>query len=191
MQMNNDYKHIADGELLKRFQQDNDKKAFGILFKRYLPLLLGTCMRYLKSKEDAEDLVMELYEKSMKILKTNTEILRLKPFLFVVAKNAALGKLRTKKIMIEYQELVRIEIEEEVYNNFIIGNISEKDLNRAMDQLSENQRKCIELFYFKKMRYAEVSKALELSENAVKTNLQNGKRMLKMNLQKLTGHGKK
>lgn len=177
--MNLKYRHIADQELLKRFQQDNDKEAFGILFKRYLPLLLGTCKRYLKSTEDAEDLVMELYEKCSVILKSNNEIKFIKTYLYVIAKNAAIGKLRSRKIMIEYQEMIKLEHEVEFDNNMIIKNKKEEDLMQGLKQLSIDQRMCIEHFYFKKMRYTQVAEVLKMDVKSVKTHLQNGKRMLK------------
>ncbi|MCH9822150.1 MAG: sigma-70 family RNA polymerase sigma factor [Bacteroidetes bacterium] len=184
------YKHIADDELLKRFRQYNDKMAFGILFKRYLPLLLGTCKRYLKSPEDAEDLVMELYEKCADILKSSSEIEFLKTYLFVVAKNAALGKLRSKKILIEYQDIVKLEVEEEKNNQLILKNKKELDLLNGMKLLTQEQRLCVEHFYFKKMRYKQVAEVLGMDVKQVKTHLQNGKRMLKNYLLKSGNHEK-
>lgn len=186
--MSANYKHIADEELLKRFQQYNDNRAFGILYKRYLPLLLGTCKRYLNSPEDAEDLVMELYEKCSIILKSSNEIKFLKTYLFVIAKNAALGKLRSKKILIEYHDLVELEQEFEVDNQLIINNKKEIDLMNGMKLLSEEQRLCVDHFYFKKMRYKQVAEVLEMDVKTVKTYLQNGKRMLKNYLLKTGNH---
>ena len=182
------YKHITNEELLKRFQQYNDKMAFGILYKSYLRLLLGTFTRYLKSPEDAEDLVMELYEKCLDILKSSNEIKFLKTYLFVIAKNAALGKLISKQILIEYHDLVKLEKEIEVDNQLIINNQKEIDLLNGMKFLTEEQRLCIVHFYFKKMRYKQVVEISGMDVKSVKTHLQNGKRMLKKYLLKIRNY---
>ncbi len=187
--MSKNLKNIADRELLKRFQQDNNKEAFGIWYKRYLPLLLGTCKRFLTTQEDAEDLVMELFEKCMHILKEKTDVQHLRPYMYVVAKNAALGKLRSKQVWVEYSEIVERVLDEEKYNEFILNNINDADLDNALGQLAPMQRKCIELFYFKKMRYVAISAELKIDLKEVKSQLQNGKRMLKNQLIKESNYG--
>jgi RNA polymerase sigma-70 factor (ECF subfamily) len=52
-------------------------------------------------------------------------------------------------------------------------------LQDAVTRLSEEQKQCIELFYFKQKSYKEVSDLTGYSVNEVKSYLQNGKRNLK------------
>lgn len=54
-----------------------------------------------------------------------------------------------------------------------------EQLQDALVRLSEEQKKCIELFYFKEKSYKEVSDLTGFSINEVKSYLQNGKRNLK------------
>ncbi len=169
--MSANYKHIADEELLKRFQQYNDDMAFGILYKRYLPLLLGICKRYLNSTEDAEDLVMELYEKCSIILKRSNEIKFIKAYLFVIAKNAALGKLRSKKISIEYYDLIKLEHDVSFGNQLIINDKKEIDLLNGMKLLTEEQRLCVDHFYFKKMRCYSIKHLLSFMVFSLKMDI--------------------
>jgi RNA polymerase sigma factor (sigma-70 family) len=52
-------------------------------------------------------------------------------------------------------------------------------LQDAVTRLSEEQKQCIELFYFKQKSYKEVADLTGYSVNEVKSYLQNGKRNLK------------
>jgi RNA polymerase sigma-70 factor (ECF subfamily) len=52
-------------------------------------------------------------------------------------------------------------------------------LRLAIDTLNESQKMCIDLFYIQNKSYQEVSEITGYSLNQVKTNIQNGKRLLK------------
>ncbi|HTF06352.1 MAG TPA: sigma-70 family RNA polymerase sigma factor, partial [Bacteroidia bacterium] len=52
-------------------------------------------------------------------------------------------------------------------------------LEKAVNELSQEQKQCIELFYLKQKSYKEVSKETGYSVNEVKSYIQNGKRNLK------------
>jgi RNA polymerase sigma-70 factor (ECF subfamily) len=52
-----------------------------------------------------------------------------------------------------------------------------------MEQLKAEQRECVELFYYHQQCYKEISAALKLDENKVKSFIQNGKRNLKICLE--------
>ena len=62
-------------------------------------------------------------------------------------------------------------------------------LEQAIAQLGVEQRKCIELFYLKKLRYVDVAKETRYSLKEVKSYIQNGKRNLKLIL--LRNNGKR
>ena len=56
-------------------------------------------------------------------------------------------------------------------------------LRDCIEKLKTEQRDCIELFYYKKMCYREISDSLGMAEKKVKSFLQNGKRNLKICLE--------
>ena len=57
-------------------------------------------------------------------------------------------------------------------------------LESAMALLSEEQRICIELFYLKERSYKEITELTGLQFNEVKSYIQNGKRNLKIQMEK-------
>ena len=57
-------------------------------------------------------------------------------------------------------------------------------LEKAIEELNEDQRKCIELFYLKEKSYNEIIEITGYTMNEVKSFIQNGKRNLKIKLEK-------
>ena len=55
-----------------------------------------------------------------------------------------------------------------------------EQLENALNNLNPFQKKCIELFYFKKMSYTQIVEITGYSVNEVKSYIQNGKRNLKL-----------
>jgi len=60
----------------------------------------------------------------------------------------------------------------------------EEALKDCIEQLKSEQKQCIELFYYDKLCYQEISEKLEMNEKKVKSYLQNGKRNLKICLER-------
>lgn len=54
--------NITDEELLKRYCESGDLAYFVEAYKRYMPLVYGVALKYLKRPEDAQDAVMQLFE---------------------------------------------------------------------------------------------------------------------------------
>ena len=65
-------------------------------------------------------------------------------------------------------------LQEAAEKEFILQHLKE-----SIDELKEEQRICIELFYLKESSYAEISLITGYSQNEVKSYIQNGKRNLK------------
>jgi len=178
------YKHITDAELLQNFYNDHDNKWLGILLPRYTLLLLGVCMKYLKNEEDARDCVQQIFLKVINELQ-KYKVDYFKSWIYMIAKNHCLMKLRDqKKLPVELNEAV-IPAEDPLEK----GEVLEKDkliqkLKQAMDQLNPEQQKCVNLFYLGKKSYAEVAEITGYTMLQVKSHLQNGKRNLKLIMEK-------
>jgi RNA polymerase sigma-70 factor (ECF subfamily) len=96
------------------------------------------------------------------------------------------GKIeRNKKEILRDLECELMEIGPDMHH--LPGNNGSDETGRllsAMEQLGESQRKCIELFYLEEISYKEVSIMTGLSMNEVKSHIQNGKRNLRIILEK-------
>jgi RNA polymerase sigma factor (sigma-70 family) len=176
--------HMTDSELLELYYADKDPEWIGRLLERYTLLLLGVCMKYVKDENEAKDCVQQIF------LKVLTEVSKyhieyFKSWLYMVAKNHCLMRLRdngkkgTKEI--KEQMLVHTEPEKEE----LIKNEQTYDLlEDAIAELSEEQRQCVILFYLKKNSYQQITIKTGLNLLQVKSYIQNGKRNLKIILER-------
>ena len=180
----NRYDHMTDAELLELYYSDKNQEWIGILLERYTLLLLGVCMKYLKDENEARDCVQQIF------LKVLTEVGKyridyFKSWLYMVAKNHCLMRLRDKgsKGVKELQD--HLATAPETDKQELISNEKNYELlNEAIRELNEEQRQCVILFYLKKNSYQQISEKTGYSLMQVKSYIQNGKRNLKILLDK-------
>lgn len=173
---------LSDNELIEHYRKTNNSKWVGELFNRYAHLVYGVCMKYLKKPVDAEDAAMKIFEKLLEDLKHH-EVQNFQSWLHIVSKNHCLMDLRKRANgsptvdfetasyqLTESSNIEEVELKEEQLN----------DLEKAINQLNDEQKTCIELFYLKEKCYQEVSEITGYTIKQVKSYIQNGKRNLKI-----------
>jgi len=180
----------SDAELVQMYRNSGNSAYIGELFQRYTHLVFGVCMKYFKNPDESKDGVMEVFEKILTELKRH-DVENFKPWLYFVAKNYCLMKLRREtslharhegfsRFVTEFMEfedvphLLNGKADDEQVTNF---------LKTGIQNLRDEQRQCIELFYFEKKSYEEIVGITGYSMMQVKSFLQNGKRNLKIHLQ--------
>ena len=179
------YNSLSDEELILYYKKEQAKFCIDLFYNRYGHLLLTIAFKYMKNKEDAEDVVMTLFESlGNKIVKH--EIQNFKSWLNTTLKNECLMQLRKVKnlsnpISIDELKTASEEIEESDFHLIKENQLTE--LEALLTNLKADQRKCIELFYLESKSYLEIADQLNLSLNSVKSAIQNGKRMLKIKLE--------
>lgn len=180
------YKELTDQELLDRFYLSKDNQWLGFLLERYTLLLLGVCIKYLRNEEEARDCVQQVFLKAIDELQ-KYKIHHLKAWIYLVAKNQCLMKLRSQK----GKRQVELEDEEypSPYENTDAGSHVEKDriltlLESGIGQLNPEQKQCVTLFYLERKSYQEISAISGFTNLQVKSHIQNGKRNLRLFIEK-------
>jgi RNA polymerase sigma-70 factor (ECF subfamily) len=178
------FKHITDNELLKKYQTDLNKEWLGILLQRYTLLLLGVCMKYLKNEEEAKDAVQQIFLKALNELE-KYPVDYPKSWLYKIACNYCLMKLRDKKQFISIDNTPElIEIQDSGKESPIEREMSLGLLESSLEELNKEQKTCITLFYLQKKSYQQITSMTGYSLLQVKSNIQNGKRNLKILIEK-------
>jgi RNA polymerase sigma-70 factor (ECF subfamily) len=171
---------LSNQELLNRYKTTGDLALVGELFTRYQSLVYGVCLKYLRNRDDAKDAVMHLFEKLNSTLKSH-EIGHFKSWLYTTTRNHCLMQIRAGKGKftvelelgrMENQYLLHPEDEPALEENLI-------KLERCIETLNAEQKKCVTLFYLQEKCYKEISHATGFDLNHVKSYIQNGKRNLK------------
>jgi RNA polymerase sigma-70 factor (ECF subfamily) len=168
---------------LDQYFKNRDNHLLGILLQRYTLLLLGVCMKYLKNEEAAKDAVQQIF------LKVIHEIQRyrvqyFKSWLYMIARNYCLMQLR--KHGIENAAEINENIVEEPAS--LAGEIEKEKLitvmESSLEELNREQKTCVTLFYLDKKSYHQISEQTGFSLMQVKSFIQNGKRNLKLLVEK-------
>lgn len=176
---------MTDAELILEIKSGKSRLALGELYKRYSHLIFGLGLKYLKNKMEAEDILMQLFEKlEAKIVKS--DIKNLKNWLYTVTKNECLMKLRKTNNLsseIESALLYKEDNSNNLLEEVIVKEQQIEKLELAITQLKDVQQICIELFYIKGKCYDEVVLETGYDLKKVKSYIQNGKRNLKLILE--------
>lgn len=171
---------LSDEQLVHLYKRDLNSEVIAELYVRYGHLVFGTCMKYLKNKENAEDISMQLFEK-LPLKLVQNEISFFKSWLYMVTKNECLMYLRKKKEV--PMEFIQIDSEEEPLNPKIILESKISLLEKAIDLLKSPQKECIKLFYIEDYSYEQIASLLRIEIKKVKSAIQNGKRNIKLILE--------
>lgn len=180
-----------DQELIQRFLQTRDNHWAGQLFDRYIHLVFGVCMKYLKNEELAKDQTMTIFEKLIVQLPKH-DIQNFKSWLHVLTKNECLLYLRAQK---SRPLEVSGEITVQVMESAPFVHLNEEDelemriqsLESCIDALASEQQRCVRLFYLEKKNYQEIVALTGFELKKVKSYLQNGRRNLKICIEKKGG----
>lgn len=180
------FAHIPDQDLLERFYRDHDNQWLGILLQRYTLLLLGVCMKYLKNEEEARDCVQQVFLKVIQELQ-KYKVEYFKSWLYMVAKNHCLMKIREKqgKATAELTEgMIATPQEDGDLQKLVQNDRTLSLMEESLGELNEEQRRCVTLFYLEKKSYQEISALTGFSLLQVKSYIQNGKRNLRILIEK-------
>lgn len=177
--------HLNDKELIARYKRTGELELVAQLFDRYMPLIYGVCLKYLKNREESRDATMQLFEKLAETL-NNHAIEHFKSWLYATTRNHCLMILRASKGK-NFVEISDIHMETEVVLHPFEEPMLERNLiklERCIDQLAGEQKQCVRLFYLKKKCYNEICTETGYEMNQVKSYIQNGKRNLKICMEK-------
>lgn len=189
MLFNHKYNNYSDNDLINTFLETEDNSIVGILYQRYGHLVFGLSLKYLKNKDEAQDAVIQIFANLMKDLK-KYKIEYFKSWLYVYSKNFCLMELRKRQSLLKKE----LELRDNVHLIMDFSNpehLQEKEkqislLEKAIELLNSEQKRCIDLFYLQNKSYIEIVEITGFSNNDVKSHIQNGKRNLKLKMQTLT-----
>ena len=175
----------SDTDLVSLYRQSGDLKVLGELYQRYMELVYGVCLKYLKEPERSQDGVMQIFEELVSKLKKH-EVENFRGWLHQVAKNYCLMQLRTPKNLktVELPALL-MQNEEDVHLNGVMEKEENfQKLEKCLASLPDEQRMMIKLFYLDGRCYNDIVEITGHNWNHVRSSIQNGRRNLKLCMEK-------
>lgn len=180
---------LSDAEILEEVAETGNIELYYILFERYQHLVYGQCKRYFSNAADCSDMAMHIFEVMVRRVKP-TEVKNFAALLSSITNNECISELRKRKSyqkhLNNYTDITNQQksfVENDGLLRLTSGLSDEQQqmiLDSAIQRLKPAQRNTIKLFFIERKSYKEISDLANLSDKEVKSNLQNGKRNLKI-----------
>jgi RNA polymerase sigma factor (sigma-70 family) len=180
------FSHFTDQELLDHFYADRNNEWLGLLLQRYTLLLFGVCLKYLRNEEEAKDCVQQIFLKAITELH-KYKVEYFKSWIYMVGRNHCLMNLRNRQGRMQEaitDRLVMSAPPEPVKKSHIEKDQLLERMAMALEKLNNEQKQCVTLFYLEKKSYQEIAGTTGFTLMQVKSHIQNGKRNLKLLLEK-------
>ncbi len=162
-----------------------DKKAFRILYDKYKRRYMLTCLRYVKSKSDAEDVVQDAFVQIYRDLhQFNEEKGKFYTWSNRVVINTCLQKLRKKSVLNVFTDIMEYGQKFSI-NAMAIENLNLEDLTKLIQKLPKGYRTVFNLYVIDGYTHKEIAEMLQISESTSKTQLMRAKKLLKTDLSKV------
>jgi RNA polymerase sigma-70 factor (ECF subfamily) len=171
----------ADRGLVARAQQ-GDTAAFDQLVVKYSPRLYGMIYHMTSNKEDANDLMQDVFAKAFRSLSRFRGKSSFYTWIYAIGTNMTLNFLKKRKRRAAWS---LDELDSGIQNDDAMVDIAhfanprhqsdvnelQKRLNEAMQSLSDDHRAVVTMFDIQGIPHAEISKILKVSEGTVRSRL--------------------
>ncbi|GAB4133377.1 MAG: RNA polymerase sigma factor [Bacteroidia bacterium] len=158
------------------------------LYKRFYGKMMGVCLRYAKSRDEAKDMLQEGFIKVFTSIRNYAGKGSFEGWVRRIVVNTAVDHLRRNKheYMIVSTVVAREgdfpDYSEEVEEDNLLNDLSEEQILSAIQQLSPAYRTVFNLYVMENMQHREIAEQLGISEGTSKSNLAKARYQLKKNL---------
>lgn len=171
----------SNKELLILIQKD-DRVAFFHIYERYCKRLFGFVLKYVKQKEDAEEIVQEVFVKIWESRNKIGAYSSFESFLFTVAYNATISVLRKRANETKYIEHVKslqyVNSSPDLIDEIHFHELKDK-VQSLLDELTPRQKEIFQLSREEGLSHDEIARKLDISVNTVKKHIANTLAFLK------------
>ncbi|GAB4030833.1 RNA polymerase sigma factor [Spirosoma jeollabukense] len=185
-------KPTTDLEYVAAYRATGDLAVLGELYERHMELIYAVCYNYLRDEDEAKDAVMHLFEQLVTDLLRH-DVQQFGAWLHSVARNYCLMQLRKNQAHPKTTLVTNgvDETDDESRNRLLIDETTDSDLEEDLSRMESclqtlppEQQTCLTLFYLERKTYTEVAEITGYDLKQVKSYLQNGRRNLKICMQK-------
>ena len=182
--------NMQDSELV-RLALEQNQAAFIVLYTRYNIGVKSHISRYVSQKEDIEDLALESFQKAFSQISTYNDEYKFSTWLYRIARNTAFdhmsrhdrerNNLPTTSINEDIAELKELPATMHNPEEDIINQQEYDKWLTNIEKLKDDYRVVAKMNLIDNFGYKEISEALELPLNTVKTKIRRAKaQLLKM-----------
>ncbi len=161
---------LQSDDRLVALVRDGNVAAFENLFERYRSRLLAFCRHMLRSQEDAEDVLQEVFASAYNAMRADDRKIQVRPWLYRISRNRCLNHLR--RPVHEGQDTIDARsdgngtTDDRVQNRAVFRN-----LVADVGELPESQRSALLLREIDDLSYDQIADAMETTIPSIKSLL--------------------
>lgn len=175
-----------DDHLIKQFKQ-GDVKAYEQIFRTYYPALCLFALKFLKDKEEAEEVVQDLFCKLWEKRKELAITTSLKSYLYGAIRINSIRKLQSESLHhSHHEEILRLSSSKEFVDDLERNELQSR-IHQCIANLPEQRRKVFELSRFQDKKYKEIAEEMAISVKTVENHMGKALKFLREHLSDLLG----
>ena len=171
---------INEKKLIKDLKKGK-RKAFEYFFYTYYNKLLYTANQYLKNKDEAEEIVQEVFYRVWYYRSNMDPALSFKNYIITIAKNLIFNKAKKEITRITYEKYVRINqnYSHNALEDYLNFNELDQQINAKIDLLPPKRKEIFILSRQLGLSHKEIASKLNISTNTVENHINKAIKFLK------------
>lgn len=172
---------MIDEEIILKGCREGKRVAQKQLYEKYVSSMLAICLRYSKSRDEAEDLIQEGFLKIFQNINTYRKHGSLEGWIKRIMINHALNQYKKNRKIPFAEDVDAINENEILLRDEEVENIEPvpaETLLAMIQSLPEGYRMVFNLYVFEKYSHRDIAEAMNFSENTSKTQLMKARRQL-------------
>jgi RNA polymerase sigma-70 factor, ECF subfamily len=175
----------TDEEIVKLIQENDDKELFGFLIDRYDKKIISYGRKFLKDKQDIEDIVQNIFIKVFVNIQSFDLDKKFSSWIYRIAHNEFVNELRKnqrKFFSLDFDLfLPRFGTDENFDNK--IDEIDKGEFHELLEkklyELDIKYREALILYFYEEMSYKEISEIMQIPVSTVGIRINRAKKILK------------
>ena len=181
---------LTDAELYKKLKSGY-RDALGIIYDRYSKLVYSLALRTLANPQEAEDLTQEIFLTFWQRQTYDPARGSLGSFLSTLTRSRSIDKLRSRNVVTKFLQRWGqvVQTAPQPPSPLEAASLDQRSqqVQSALQQIPEQQRKVLELSYYEGLSQSEIAKQLNIPLGTIKTRNRQGLLKLRHHLQDLIG----
>jgi RNA polymerase sigma-70 factor, ECF subfamily len=178
----------SNEELMAIIQENQDVKAFELLYERYKRAIFNYCFQLLRSEKEAEEMTQEVFLKLYRFSDSYKNEYSFTTWLWRMARNSCIDQLRKKDPLKnvniasshehELNSIENISDHTPEIDELLFKKAQKNMLQTCMELLPEKQKEAIGLRLYSELGHQEIAETLKTSVSAIKSLLNRAKNNL-------------
>jgi len=166
--------------------QKKQSMAQKMLYDRFAPMMLGVCMRYTHSRDEAQDLLHDGFIKAYENIGRLQNPEAVESWLYKIMVNVSINFV-TRHRQIQYSDMIALESQEDLEarvgdSPWESDRFTMEQIVQAIQELPEHYRLVFNMREVEEMEYPDIAEQLGQQESTIRSHVSRARQMLRKKL---------